>query len=68
MKASLSFEFEIPEEREEYETVVQAADWKAAALDMDRWLRDQIKYLGKTQYQQVRDKLLVILDERGLKV
>jgi|SaaInl3SG_22_DNA_1037383.scaffolds.fasta_scaffold179550_2 hypothetical protein len=42
MKATLIFD--LPEDREEFETSSNAGKWKSVAWEMDQWLRGQTKH------------------------
>lgn len=64
MKATL--EFSLPEETEEHDAAVNGARWASAMWDLDQWLRAEVKYQGKNEYQPVRDMLHEIINEAGL--
>lgn len=56
-------EFNLPEEREEYEDAINGAKHSLIASELDEYLRQQLKYnnqLTEVQidtYQAIRDKL-----------
>jgi hypothetical protein len=72
MKATL--EFNLPDEREVFETAVKGWDYYMVLNDFDQWLRNQIKHndmlseQDAERYQKLREKLYDLLDERGLKM
>jgi hypothetical protein len=62
MKAIL--EFELPEEKSDFDLAVQGADWFFVAWKMDQWLRGQIKHAPEFMsddtykaFEQCREKL-----------
>lgn len=67
-------EFNLPEEREEYEMAVKGVDYHIALSDFDNHLRAIVKY-GDSEYtdeqqafaQVLRDKLWEIMNDRELK-
>lgn len=62
--------FELPEEREEFETAQKAGSWASFAFEIDQWLRSKIKYQEnqQTTYQDIRDELHRLLDEHDLNI
>jgi hypothetical protein len=70
MKAIL--EFKLPEEVAEYTDAVDGTNWKLVVCDLDRFLRDKIKYdndLTKEEldiYTSVRDNLYEIISSKEL--
>ena len=63
MRAILKFD--LPDDQEEFEMARKAADLTGALYDLDSWLRGEIKW-GDKDYQEVRDKLHEIMDERDI--
>ena len=69
MKAIL--EFNLPEDKEEFETASKAMDWAIVAWDIDQLLRDKLKY-GKLfpntreTLEEIRNTLNEMLVNRGL--
>lgn len=66
MKAIL--EFNLPEEREKFETAQKSFQYRYVIQEMDEWLRRKLKYeeLSDAEsviYQTVRDEFKRILDE-----
>lgn len=67
--------FNLPEEREEFETAVNAPKWKGVVWEFDQELRKVVKYSDpKTPeeetvvntYEKIRDKLWEIIKEEDL--
>ena len=67
MKAIL--EFELPEDKEEYEAASRGMDWALLVLDIDQFIRNKIKYEQDKDgiLQLVRDRLYFNMEEKGLK-
>lgn len=72
MKAIL--EFNLPEDQREFNFARQGSDWQFVAWKIDRWLREQYKYMPDEEdnedkyntYIEVRNKLREIMDEQGV--
>ena len=45
---------------------MKASDYLLALWKMDSWLRSEIKYGGKEEYQSVREELFNILESNGI--
>jgi len=60
--------FDLPEDAEDLTLATKALDLYLSLLDMDLWLRDQIKYHGREELQPVRDKLFEIMDDRDVRL
>jgi hypothetical protein len=67
MKAIL--EFNLPEDKEEFDVASRGMDWALLAWDMDQFIRNKIKYEQDSDgvLQLVRDKLNFRMEEKGLK-
>ena len=67
MKAIL--EFELPEDKEEFDTASKAMDWALLAWDIDQFIRNKIKYEQDRDgvLQLVRNELNFQMEEKGLK-
>ena len=69
MKAIL--EFNLPEDKEEFDVASKGMDWALVAWDMDQLLRNKLKY-GKllpntrTELEEIRDTLNVMITDKGL--
>ena len=71
MKAIL--EFELPEEKSDFDLAVQGADWYYVAFKMNQWLRGQIKHAPEFMsddsckaFEQCRKKLWSLTAEENL--
>ena len=64
MKAIL--EFNLPEDRDEYKAASNAMNFYLTCLDLDKWLRGEIKYKNRNELQEVRDKLYEIMEYRNI--
>ncbi len=61
MKATL--EFNIPEEREEFETCIEANRWKYVVIAMDNYLRGKIKHAPDEMHDEFYNALKVVRTE-----
>lgn len=72
MKAII--EFDLTEEREEFEETISAPRMRNCLWEMDQWLRSQYKYMGDEEYGDEKydtflkciEKLLEILNENNI--
>ena len=66
MKAIL--EFELPDDKVEFDTASKAMDWAILAWDIDQFIRNKIKYEQDKDgiLQLVRDRLHFNMEEKGL--
>ena len=66
MKAIL--EFDLPEDKEEFEVASKAMDWSILAWDIDQFIRNKIKYEQDREgvLQLVRNELTFQMEEKGL--
>ena len=72
MKATL--EFNLPEDRDDFELATKGSKWYGVVWDMDHWLRQQYKYMPDSEYSkdkydayvETRDKLREIMNENGV--
>ena len=67
MKAIL--EFNLPEDKEEFDVSSRGMDWALLAWDIDQFIRNKIKYEQDRDgvLQLVRDELNFRIEEKGLK-
>ena len=67
MKAIL--EFNLPEDKEEFDVASRGMDWALLAWDMDQFIRNKIKYEQDRDgvLQLVRAELNFRIEEKGLK-
>lgn len=64
-------EYNLPEEKDEYQLALNAASYQAALQELDNWLRAQIKYANRadsTTLQEVRDKLYWFSEVEGISI
>ena len=71
MKATL--EFNLPEDKQDFDFATQGSDWWNVCWDMDQWLRGQMKYpsgdMSDDTYralEECREKLREIIDDNNL--
>ena len=66
MKAIL--EFNLPEDKEEFDAASKGMDWAILAWDIDEFIRNKIKYEQDKDgiLQLVRDRLHFNMEEKGL--
>jgi hypothetical protein len=70
MKAVI--EFNLPEDKEDFNLATRAIEWYSTVWDLDQYLRSRLKYEDTlTQeahdaLQEVRDKLYDVLRDKGL--
>ena len=72
MKAIL--EFNLPEDKEEYDTASKGMDWALLAWDIDQSIRTLAKNIesenrfldGEQALEHIREKLHDIMEEKGL--
>jgi hypothetical protein len=67
MKAIL--EFNLPEDKEEFDVASRGMDWALLAWDIDQFIRNKIKYEQDRDgvLQLVRNELNFRMEEKGLK-
>ena len=67
MKAIL--EFELPDDKVEFDAASKAMDWAILAWDIDQFIRNKIKYEQDRDgvLQLVRNELNFQMEEKGLK-
>jgi hypothetical protein len=73
MKAIL--EFNLPEEKQEFDFATQGSDWWNVCWQMDQWLRGQTKHspdsMSDDTYkalEECRDKLRELITNNGLDI
>ena len=72
MKAIL--EFNLPKEKTDFYLATTGAAWWKVCWDMERWLRNQNKYMPDDQfnkdkddaYLEVREMLIVLMNENSV--
>ena len=66
MKATL--EFNLPEDRDDFNYATNGFNYYMALVEMDEWLRSEYKYNGKEDMYEVREKLREIILENNVKL
>ena len=66
MKATL--EFNLPEDKEEFDFATNAVNYYSALCEFDQWLRSEYKYNGNEAMVEVREKLNEIINENNIKI
>jgi hypothetical protein len=73
MKATI--EYNLPEDKVEFDCAIDGVKWMSAMWDLDQWLRSQTKYAPDTMssdthkaFEECREKLHEILNEEELKL
>ena len=72
MKAIL--EFELPEDKEEFDAASKGMDWAIVAWDMEQYIRNRLKYQtekldtssAKEELELLRNELRDLMEESGL--
>jgi hypothetical protein len=66
MKATL--EFNLPEEKDEYDFANNGINYYSALVEFDQWLRSEYKYNGNEAMVKVRKKLNEFINENNVKI
>jgi hypothetical protein len=66
MKATL--EFNLPEDRDDFNYATNGFNYYMALVEMDEWLRSEYKYNDKEEMYEVREKLREIILENNVKI
>jgi len=66
MKAIL--EFNLPEDKEQFDFANNGINYYTALTEMDQWLRSEYKYNGKEEMFAVREKLNEFINENNVKI
>ena len=70
MKATL--EFNLPDDKEEFDVAAKAMDWALLAWDIDQKIRSLLKYepekykTGEQALEHIKDELRDLMEEKGL--
>ena len=72
MKAIL--EFNLPEDNDDFKLATKASDWWHVCWEMDKWLRQQYKYMSDDEYSkdtydayyEARQKLFELMNDNGV--
>ena len=66
MKATL--EFNLPEDKENFEFANNGFNYYMALCEMDEWLRSEYKYNDKEEMYAVREKLNYFISENNVQI
>jgi hypothetical protein len=66
MKATL--EYNLPEDRDDFNYATNGFNYYMALVEMDQWLRSEYKYNDKEEMYEVREKLREIILENNVKI
>jgi len=66
MKATL--EFNLPEDKEDFEYANNGFNYFMALTEFDQWLRSEYKYNGKEEMYEVREKLNYFINENNVTI
>ena len=66
MKATL--EFNLPEEKDEYDFANNGVNYYITLVEFDHWLRSEYKYNGNEAMFEVREKLNEFINENNIKI
>ena len=66
MKATL--EFNLPEDKEDFDFATNGINYYAALCEFDQWLRSEYKYNGNEAMFEVRKKLNKFINENNVKI
>ena len=72
MKAKLIFN--LPEDNDDFKLATKASDWWNVCWEMDKWLRQQYKYMSDDEYSkdtydayyEARQKLFELMNDNGV--
>ena len=66
MKAIL--EFNLPEEKDEYNFANNGINYYSALCEFDNWLRSEYKYNGNEPMFEAREKLQQFINDNNIKI
>ena len=66
MKATL--EFNLPEDKDEFNYATNGINYYSALCEFDQWLRSEYKYNGKEEMYAVREKLNYFISENNVTI
>lgn len=61
-----TIKFTLPEDKHDLTYAMKGLDLYLSLWDMDQWLRGEIKYQGRNELQEVRDKLYELMRDRNV--
>ena len=62
------FEFNLPEDKENFDLANNGLNYYSALFEFDQWLRSEYKYNGKEEMYEVRRKLNKIINENNITI
>lgn len=62
----VTLQFDLPDEREDFELAVNGSKLQAILSEFDNWLRGKIKYELKEEWQEVRDQLWELANDNQI--
>ena len=71
-KATLKYEFDLPEERDDFEIYSHPIDYYMAFVEFGEWLRQQVKYSERSEeaynvLDEVREQWYTIVNENNVR-
>jgi len=66
MKAIL--EFNLPEEKDEYDFANNGLNYYLTLVEFDHWLRSEYKYNGNEAMYEIREKLQQFINDNNIKI
>jgi hypothetical protein len=66
MKAIL--EFNLPEDKEDFDFATKGINYYAALVEFDNWLRSEYKYNGNEPMFEAREKLQQFINDNNIKI
>ena len=66
MKATL--EYNLPEDRDDFNYATNGFNYYMALVEMDQWLRSEYKYNDREELYEVREKLRQIILDNNVKI
>ena len=64
MKATL--EFNLPDDNQDFELATKASKMFSTLWELDSWLRGEVKYHEREEFDEVRDKLRELMSGNGI--
>lgn len=66
MIMELKFDSSKPGDDDDFKLAMHGTDFYLVLWDLDQFLRNEIKYQNKNEYQPIRDKLHELMQERNV--
>jgi hypothetical protein len=66
MKATL--QFNLPEEKDEYDFANNGLNYYLTLVEFDHWLRSEYKYNGNEAMYEIREKLQQFINDNNIKI